>query len=761
MKINYKDIFSSSLLNRILLEFYQNDSPLSFNEIGELLDNSPSVIRTTMNRDDNKLFFQEDKKEKNIKYFKLSSHGKKIIDIKIKEYEDKLKEQELKEKLKDGMDIEKEELFYQLKGFISLYKTIIKNNTDKYLDKDNNVIKVDAQDILEYNPEIYEKLKESPKDIFKLFNLAFEEDGTFGSTAIVRIYNLPETESLLIENVRTEHLDNLISIRGKIIQATDARPQCINTKWECPICGSELSIEQLEKKLREPTRCSCGRRGGFKIVSKNMIDSARLIVQDLHENSKSSNSKRLNCFVSLDLASKKILNTLLQPGNEIIMVGVLEEIQVSLPGGGISTTSDIALNVNSVYISEEEVSLDNISEEDLEEINKLSKNIDDNGLEVITPSFAPVISGNEYVKQALVLYPCNRLNRPGQDEERNKSNILLIGDSSTAKSVLAKFLIDVCIGSKKVVGGNTTGVGITGAVTKDEFLGGWMLNPGALVLAKGLLFIEEFNTMDDRDKAQIQDAIESQYVDITKAAVSGRYKVRTGIIACANPLYGNFNDSNSMIEIVRQFGINSATITRFDSIFLYKDVVNEDTDYEIAMKMKRRKYKSLSCTYKKTFLKKFFHYINCRDEPIMNEKIMELSSRIYASIRSYNDSSNQIKPRTNEAIDRMCIASAKIRGSNVIEEKDLERVINILSRSYFTIPDYKTVKEKLIKKSKDSKKIYTQKILSCFKEEKEILNIDDISKQTKLDLQDLQNGINKLKGDGLIYSLTEDNYQLM
>jgi len=43
------------------------------------------------------------------------------------------------------------------------------------------------------------------------------------------------------------------------------------------------------------------------------------------------------------------------PGNEVKIVGILKKVPIQLRTGGLSTRSDIAVDVNSVELSEEEV----------------------------------------------------------------------------------------------------------------------------------------------------------------------------------------------------------------------------------------------------------------------------------------------------------------------------------------------------------------------------------------------------------------------
>jgi len=78
----------------------------------------------------------------------------------------------------------------------------------------------------------------------------------------------------------------------------------------------------------------------------------------------------------------------------------------------------------------------------------------------------------------------------------------------------------------------------------------------------------------------------------------------------------------------------------------------------------------------------------------MDEKIEILSSKVYAIMRKKSEDT-ETDPRTSEAMDRMCIASAKLRGSEFVEEKDLERVVKILSHTYLASSDYPDIKREI------------------------------------------------------------------
>ena len=271
-----------------------------------------------------------------------------------------------------------------------------------------------------------------------------------------------------VENIRAKHLNELISVEGRVVSITDVRPQVINAKFECPSCGTIISVLQIEKKFREPIRCSCGRRGGFKLITEEMIDTARIILEDLQEKTDNPHTRRLNIFIKEDLTSPKNIK-MFTPGNEIKIVGILKKVPVPTQRGGLSVRFELAVEVNSVELSEEEVDINKFTEQEIEDIRILSGKIDKEGLDEINSSFAPNVYGYGEIKNAIIFMLCNKRNEPKKVPIRNKPNILLIGDPGTAKSELGKFTIEITPGSRIAMGGGSSAVGITASVIRDFF----------------------------------------------------------------------------------------------------------------------------------------------------------------------------------------------------------------------------------------------------------------------------------------------------
>ena len=633
---------------------------------------------------------------------------------------------------------------------------------------------IDYTEISKFDPELSELLLESPEDSIKAAELALKNidlpvDKKKRDNFRIRFYNLPESQIIPIKHLRSEHIGKFVELHGIVRQKSDVRPQVTVAKFECPSCGHEITVTQIDEKFREPTSCGCGRKGKFRLVGKSFVDAQGMVLEESPEALEGGEQpKRINIILKEDLVSP-ITEKKTNPGSKIMITGTLKEIPVTLRSGGQSTRFEIIIEANYVHSIEEEFSDIEITEEERNKISELSK--DENLIKRIVASAAPNIYGHDYIKEALILQMVGGLKktRKGDITSRGDMHILLIGDPGSGKSQLLKRMSLIAPKGRFVSGKGASGAGLTAAVIKDEFMNGWSLEAGALVLAnKGMVFIDELDKMSKEDMSAMHEALEQQTVTISKANIQATLVCETTVLAAANPKWGRF-DPYEMLA--KQIELPSTILNRFDLIFPFRDMPNKEKDKELASFILNRHMENVMDVKKvqdldTDLLRKYIAFAKTIKPILTKEAITEIEE-YYVKMRDSGSEEGGVKSipisaRQLEGLIRLSEASAKIRLNDKISKDDAKKAIELVHYSLTQMGmDPKTGKidlDRITSSISASERSVMANVKSIIAELEKSLGktipiqeILGMSKEKGLDEEKVLDSIEKLKRSGDIF----------
>jgi replicative DNA helicase Mcm len=552
---------------------------------------------------------------------------------------------------------------------------------------------VDFEDVLVFDQRLAEELLEKPDEYLKHANNAAyaqlqTEDPEYAEKIadkqeIVTARLVRLLEAAQLRKLGSDHIGRLVMVEGIVVRSTPVRPMVMIAAFKCKRCGETTPISQAGQFLKAPFVCSnpsCGAKGLFDFVQEEstFIDSQDLRMQERPEDLPPGQLPRT---LHIKLIGSEIVD-IARPGDHVSIVGTVRAVSPSLPRVGKLRTFVLHVDANSIEVLGKEPEIALPSPEEEEKIRELAK--DPWIHRKIVGSIAPSIYGYDHIKESIMYLLFGGVPKSLPDITiRGEMNALLIGDPGTAKSQLLQYVARIAPRGLYTSGRGTTAAGLTAAVIREKG-GGMSLEAGALVLAdKGIACIDEMDKMRPEDRVAIHEAMEQHTVSVAKGGIVATLNARTAILAAANPALGRYEPHRTVAENI---SLPVTILSRFDLIFVLRDVPNKEADGKMSehiLEMHRKSLSPVEPPIPLELLRKYISYAK-GIRPILTQEALQRLKDFYLAMRSASESEGSpvaITARQLESLVRIAEAKARVALRKEVLSEDAEAAINIMKRS--------------------------------------------------------------------------------
>ena len=585
-----------------------------------------------------------------------------------------------------------------VKNFLAQFKD--KTGSFKYVEQiDQMMPKISKYIVIDYNDlvanfDIESKFNENPDEILNAFARAIKEilQERFPKYAEkikdeirARIANYPVQRSL--RQINAEVIGKVTSVSGMVVRSSEVKPLAKELIYVCPDHHITQRFLLQGMSVNVPVKCdtpNCQHKDlEIKPESSTFIDFQILRLQELPEDLPPG---QLPHYIDITIKQDLVDNA--RPGDRVILTGIVRIEQEPVVGVSRASSGLYRLRIDGNNIeflagrsgvkASRRTEREEVSPEEEKAIKALAR--DPSIDQRLIDSFAPHIKGHELIKEAILYLIIGSNQRILSDgtKIRGDINIFLVGDPGTAKSEMLKFCARIAPRGLYTSGRGSTAAGLTAAVVRDKS-GIFMLEAGAVVLGdQGLVCIDEFDKMTTEDRSALHEVMEQQTVSIAKGGIVATLNARTSILSAANPMYGKYDPFKNITENVN---LPIPLLTRFDLIFVVRDIPSKERDRNIAqhiMNLHSATGIENRSLIDVDILTKYLGYAKGLN-PIMTKDAEEKLLEYYLKMRNVeSEEMITVTPRQLEGLIRLATARSRLLLKTEVDADDAQRAIFLM-----------------------------------------------------------------------------------
>jgi len=666
----------------------------------------------------------------------------------------------------------------QVEQFKEFFDGYYKEKIMYNISKDKHYIYISFPELMGFDPFLGYQLLDDAEETIKAAEISAESLEYINVKDFkVRFYNLKEsTPPISSWEVRSEDVGKFVSVVGNITMLSGVLHVMASATFECPACGNTINVLMTNGIYKEPQKCGCGRKTGFRTIGNGeIVDTIKIHLSDdlLEDKNKNRNIARKKVAILEHDLTHKDTDSEIRAGRKVVINGYLKYIQRDMK----SATMDSILMVNSVEFIKIGWDQVKVTEKEEEEIVRLSKEPDI--IERLADSISDV-QGYEAIKTSLILQLVGAPDIYDKNKElasRGTIHVLLAGDPGGAKTYLAKRAGVISPIYQFTSAANASGKGLVVSLYNDKELGEWSCVPGVVVLChKGIVVIDEVDKTNVEDFGDHNNAMNDMKVRVDKATVHAQLDASTSYLATANPKHRVFTDFGTYLE---QINMPKDWLDRFDLIFAILPSREQKKMEKVVGVMVDRRIddEDNDSTWKPEFTHDFIRkYIaSCRkafQRPKFSKELKsKITERLFQLMKPKTEESQasldpkkeipesqaKISYRHLESIMRLADASSRLRRTDVDEEAiDLAFKLKYESFKSLKVIDEEgnynwDVEEKVDKKEINKYQTVKEAMKRAEKEEGKQFSIDTVVKicsAQDIEMDEVEEVIEKMKKHG-------------
>jgi replicative DNA helicase Mcm len=549
---------------------------------------------------------------------------------------------------------------------------------------------VDYIDFDTFKPELAKLITNEPDEMFDAFNKAIfnvlyeihpDYANEIQNNIKVRIGNYTVQKSL--REINAEVINKLVGVSGMVVRSSEVKPLAKKIGYRCLNCGGITEAQLQGLVLKKPLKCGkCSEKELEMDPDTSLFTDFQMVrLQELPEDLPAGHLPHyLEVTIIGDLVDQ------CRPGDRILLTGIVRIEQEQLSQQIKTTLFRLRMEGNNIeYLGGRTADKDNrtierleINSEDEKHIFALARKND--AYDILISSFAPHVYGHEVIKEVILLLIVGSVTKRLNDgsARRGDINVLLVGDPGTAKSEMLKFAAKIAPRGLYTSGRGSTAAGLTAAVIRDKS-GIMMLEAGAVVLGdQGLVCIDEFDKIKPEDRSALHEVMEQQTCSVAKGGIVATLNARTSILSAANPLYGKYDPFKNITENVN---LPIPLLTRFDIIYVIRDIPEKEKDHRIAshiLELHRESESTGQYLIDIDLFSKYLAYSKTMEPKLTVEAIDKIRD-YYMKMRNVeSDGMITVTPRQLEGLVRLATARSKLLLKDYVDSDDAERAIYLI-----------------------------------------------------------------------------------